>query len=210
MYIKRLVKEMWVRLGVTAFVPPVLLWLLLNIWNFHDLLYPNRSTKYFMDERMLLLLPIGIGILSVVSCLPYLAQNGREVLYIQRSQLNRQLTINDVYYVVVVTIEYVLVYHKSIKAGSLAYFRYVLLSLAVSQICVLLLYAVKHVTMTLVLLTAGYLVLCLLHGGGTKIVDLFSWNYEDETYLIQMLILFLITLGGNYGRRKLIEQYCSY
>ena len=70
---------MWVRLGVTAFVPPVLLWLLLNIWNFHDLLYPNRSTKYFMDERMLLLLPIGIGILSVVSCLPYLAQNGRFV-----------------------------------------------------------------------------------------------------------------------------------
>ena len=64
--------------------------------------------------------------------------------------------------------------------------------------------------MALVLLTAGYLVLCLLHGGGTKIVDLFSWNYEDETYLIQMLILFLITLGGNYGRRKLIEQYCSY
>lgn len=201
---------MWVRLGVTAFVSPVLLWLLLNIWNFHDLLYPNRSTKYFMDERMLLLLPIGIGILSVVSCLPYLAQNGREVLYIQRSQLNRQLTINDVYYVLVVTIEYVLVYHKSIKVGSLAYFRYVLLSLAVSQICVLLLYAVKHVTMALVLLTAGYLVLCLLHGGGTKIVDLFSWNYEDETYLIQMLILFLITLCGNYGRRKLIEQYCSY
>ena len=201
---------MWVRLRVTVFVPPILLWLLLNIWNFHDLLYPNRSTKYFMDERMLLLLPIGIGILSVVSCLPYLAQNGREVLYIQRSQLNRQLMIIDLYYVVVVTIEYVLVYHKNITVGGLAYLRYVLLSLAVSQICVLLLYAVKHVTMALVLLTAGYLVLCLLHGGGTRIGDLFSWNYEDETYLIQMLILFLITLCGNYGRRKLIEQYCSY
>lgn len=201
---------MWVRIRVTVFVPPILLWLLLNIWNSHDLLYPNRSTKYFMDERMLLLLPIGIGILSVVSCLPYLAQNGREVLYIQRSQLNRQLMINDLYYVVVVTIEYVLVYHKNITVGGLAYLRYVLLSLAVSQICVLLLYAVKHVTMALVLLTAGYLVLCLLHGGGTRIVDLFSWNYEDETYLIQMLILFLITLCGNYGRRKLIEQYCSY
>ena len=105
MYIKRLVNETWCRLRGTVFLPPVLLFVLLNLWNYHDLVFPNTSSKYFMDERMLLLLPIGIGVISVVSCLPYLMQDGCEILYLQRNDLTQQLLRNDIYYGTLLTIE---------------------------------------------------------------------------------------------------------
>lgn len=210
MYIKRLVNETWCRLRGTAFLPPVLLFVLLNLWNYHDLVFPNTSSKYFMDERMLLLLPIGIGVISVVSCLPYLMQDGCEILYLQRNDLTQQLLRNDIYYGTLLTIEYVLVYYKNVGEGWIPYFRYLLLSLAVSQICVLILYTIKHVNMALVLLTGIYLLFYLLHESGRKFLDLFTWNYEDETYLIQILALLLITLFGSCGRRKMINGYDSY
>lgn len=209
-------KSMWKKQGVILLIPFVLIWGILNILNIHDIMYPDIIfSKYFIDFRMVIVLPIGIAIVLVTAIAPYLDGCGRELLYANRKYILIECIIQTICYSIIMTIEFVAVYIRILEMEVLdltviVYLKYLAYIFCISGIILFLGYRIKKMPIFIMSIVLIYVSEIILYIAGEAMLSMFSWKYESGAYLIEMAMLILIGVLCWRDSYKQITLYWDY
>lgn len=202
-------KGIYMRLRWRFIVMLVWLWVVLPVMNLHDILHTNESSRYFIDSRILYVLPVGI----LFGCFSLLYSDlndaGRELLYLGgRGQLTEILTLLAVY-LAAFLIPYKLLFENILDLGLICVIRYFF----VCGMFVAFAFFFSYFRSSFMYGLLGTLMIYLfqmiaddLYGYGS----IFSWNYYTFSYVIQMGLLILITVFGFISGYYFNKKYISY
>lgn len=185
-----ILKTVWNKLSVLLLVPFLMLFVLLNVMNIPDIVRTNDSSIYFIDYRMLCMIPIGLGILLITSMWCYIVENGRELFYIRRSVIFNESIVLTVLYVLAVTIEYLTVYRYIAGFRGDMFLHYIILIFCVSGGILCLIYRIRNMTISIMFFVFLYLLELL--GDHLGIYSIFSWHYDNISFLTEILCMCLI------------------
>ncbi|MCM1500652.1 MAG: hypothetical protein NC124_19495 [Clostridium sp.] len=203
-----LLKTIWSRYYVLF--PIFLIMLLLNVWNLHDYLVPNEYSQYFINYRMMMVLPIGIAVLLVFSVYPYLTGDGRELLYIKRKHILLECVVQTISYVFLLVMEIIIFYRPIMEWRWDIYLKYMLCVFAISGIVLCLAYRIRKITVFIMVLILTYIVEWVASSGILDVYSIMSWNYDNADYLIEILLMCIIGLLCWRDFAKQIMLYHSF
>ncbi|MDE6627552.1 MAG: hypothetical protein K2K56_14450 [Lachnospiraceae bacterium] len=202
-----LLKNIWNRDYALFLVPVFLIMLVLNIWNLHDYLAPNKYSKYFINYRMMIMLPIGIVILLVFSIYPYLTGSGRDLLYINRKYILFECIVETVLYGFLLVAEVIFFYRPIMGLRLEIYLRYIICLFMISGIVLCLAYRLRKMTVIVMTLILMYIIEWIADSGVLDVHSIMSWNYDDADYFIEILLMCII---GVFCWRDFANQLRSY
>lgn len=200
MHIKRLIKkfgmvlsDIWRKIYIIFAVPFILIWGALNIWNLRDFLNPTEYSKYFIDHRMLLLLPVGICVVMLSIISPCLYGCGRELLYTNRNNIFLEYISETILYSMVMTVEFVIFYRPILELKLEGYLKYLACIFMFSGVVLFLGYRIHKLSICIMVLCLLYMFEVIADFGVWGLLSIFSWNYEDASYFVELA--FMIVTG---------------
>lgn len=202
-----LLKNIWNRHHVLLLLPVFLIMLVLNICNWHDYFAPNQYSKYFINYRMMLILPIGIVILLVFGVYPYLTGGGRDLLYINRKHILLECIAETALYEILLVVETVFFYRPIMGLQLEIYLKYIICVFMISGIVLCLAYRLRKMSVFIMVLILMYIIQWIAYLGVLDIHSIISWNYDNADYLIEILFMCII---GFFGWRDFANQLMSY
>lgn len=202
-------RGIYMRLKWRLLVMLALLWGVLPIMNLHDILHTDESSKYFINYKILYVLPVGISF----GCFSLLYSNlndaGREVLYISKGrQFAEILTLLAVYFIAFL-IPYGLLFANILDLGLICIVRYFFVCGMFAAAAYFLSYFRSNFMYGLV----GTLMLYLLQFIADDIrtySSIFSWNYYTISYIMQIFLLCAVTVCGFAGGYYYNKRYIGY
>lgn len=200
-------RNIWGKMSFLIGVVSVALLVGLNVWNLHDYRFPNEFSKYFINERMLMLLPVGICVLMIALEQYYLCEGGRELLYLYRKDIYAEYVLVFAFYELLMTIDFVVFYHFLMELPLEVYIRYFLLVFCLAGIILVLSYRIKKTMTVAVVMLVFYVFEFVIEQGSLNLPCLFSWNYYSSYYLLE-LVFFLVV--GGFGWVKGYRQMKGY
>ncbi len=203
------VRDIYFRLKWKCWGMLGLLWVILPAMNFHDITATNEYSRFFVDERILHILPLGITAGSL--CLLYsdLSEGGRELFYINRHKQIKELLTFLILYFLLFLFPYVIFFDDILNLGIICVARYFILC----GMFVALAYFLAYFTASFFYCTLGVLLMYLIQlilGDGFACESIFSWNYYDFRYGAQMAWMLLVMVLGLTGGYRCNLKYLSY
>lgn len=205
-----ILRNIWGKLRMILFIPVFLIIGVLNIWNVHDILRPNEYSKYFIDHRMMLLIPIGISILLIPSIFPCLEDSGRELLYINRTYFFIESMVVISLYCVLVTVEFICFYRPILELKLELYIKYITCIFMFSGVILFLAYRLKKMSICIMFLFFLYSFEWIADFGVIGCPSIFSWNYGELSYLIELFLMIMIGFFCWRDYFRQLQLYCHF
>ena len=158
-------------------VPFLMTFILLNILNEYDIIKPDEQSMYFIDNRMLCFIPIGLGFLLIANVWWYVEQDGRELFYLWRKVIFEESVVLTVLFELAVFVEFIIVYRGIVGFRWDMLTNYITFSFFVSGGVLCLIYRIRRMTVFIAIFVLCYLFeLCGDYGlFGTY--SFFAWHY---------------------------------
>lgn len=192
-------------------VPVILYGMILTFWNWYDIRNPDPLfSKFFIDDRMLLLLPIGIVISMIYAIHPYIIEQGRELLYMHKKQMVLEICLHILWNVLVISVVFLSTYVQIMPLPELVYVKYIAVILLYTGLSFGFLFAFHSITMSILVLVLIYLVQLTGRYGLSMLPHYMNWTYDKFSYIPEILILFGVAFGGLWIGYLFWKRYDAY
>lgn len=168
--------------------------LIVPLLSWHDLLHPDKYSKYFINDRLLKWLPVGIAV--GIFTLFYEDMNGvgRELLYVSRGMRRRQLISLLVIYNLLFLGSYFFLYKDILDYDLLVCFKCVLETVCSAVVIYAMFYISRNYTTSLaVFVAASAFSLISDHDFGFGV---YAWNYMEYSFFRQIMIMLILSGAG--------------
>lgn len=185
-----LLRLKWLWLAV---ISPICLIVPLLSW--HDLLYTDdRFSKYFINDRLLKWLPVGIAVGMFAMFYEDMNGEGRELLYVSRGVRRRQILFLLVIYNLLFLGSYYILYKDILDYNLLVCFKCVLETVCSAAVIYALLYISRNYTTSLAVFVAAFGFSLIWEQSLSA--GVYAWNYMEYSYFRQVIIMLILSGAG--------------
>lgn len=203
-------KSLYFKLHTYIWIPAVWVLVVLPAVNAYDLLHPNEFSQYFINQRILSLLPVGIAGMVFLYLRDDIDGIGKEVLYLYAGKRHLQMLWMSFLYSILFLMSELLLYRKYFGDYNwIVCTKAILLVFTFTSLLYALLYLLKSNSLAVSAFTAIYIMVYVL--SNTELCHLFRYDYGYASCPLSCVLMvvgtaLLCTIG--HGIEQQYMLYC--